>query len=126
MSLVDNWTGLEASLLRLARRMTVKQFAEHLGISSRTVTQWSTGGRSIRPRPEYQAVLEESLRRCTDVERERFEQLLAERNRRRPVETDRVRWCLVVDVPPGDPVLVAQLELAVNAVLRGPFDEDGF
>jgi hypothetical protein len=36
----------------------------------------------------------------------------------------RVRWCLVVDVPPGDPVLVARLELAVNAVLEGPSSDD--
>jgi hypothetical protein len=120
VSLVGNWTGFEATLLRLARRMTVRQFAAHLGVTSRMITRWSTGGRSIRPRSEYQAVLDESLRRCTEVERRRFEQLVQERNRRPTEAMQRVRWCLVVDVPPGDPVLVAQLELAVNAVLEGP------
>lgn len=120
MNEVSRWTGLEASLLRLARRMTVRAFADHLGISSRTVTTWSTGGRSIRPRPEYQALLDESLRRCTDLEREHFHRLLQERDRQRPEDADRIRWCLVVDVSPGDAVLMAQLELAVNAVLDGP------
>ena len=124
MNQVSRWTGLEAALLRLARRMTVKEFADHLGISSRVVAKWSSFGRSIRPRPEYQAILDESLRRCTDAERERFGHLLKERDRQRPEDAERVRWCLVVDVSPGDPVLMAQLELAVNAVLDRPFFAD--
>jgi hypothetical protein len=124
VSLVGGWTGLEATLLRLARRMTVRQFSAHLGITARMITRWGTGGRSIRPRPEYQAVLDESLRRCTEAERQRFEQLLQERSRRPTEAMHRVRWCLVVDVPPGDPVLVARLELAVNAVLEGPSSDD--
>lgn len=118
MSVMGDWTGLEATLLRLARRMSVREFADHLGITSRMITRWSTGGRSIRPRPAYQAVLDESLNRCSPAERQRFERLLEERNRR-PDPVERVRWCLVVDVPPWDSLLVAQLELAINAVLDG-------
>jgi transcriptional regulator with XRE-family HTH domain len=121
---MTRWTGLEATLLRLARRMTVREFADHLGITSRMVSKWSNGGRSIRPRPEYQALLDESLRRCTDAERERLGRLLQERDRQRPEDADRVRWCLVVDVSPGDIARMAQLELAVNAVLDGPFFAD--
>jgi hypothetical protein len=117
MNRVGDWTGWEASLLRLARRMTVRQFAEHLGITSRMITRWSTGGRSIRPRSEYQAVLDESLRRCTAAERHRFQQLLEEHGRRSTMPSQRLRWCLVIDVPPGNPALVAHLELAINAVL---------
>jgi transcriptional regulator with XRE-family HTH domain len=124
MTLPGDWTGLEASLLRLARRMTTREFAAHLGIAARTVTKWSSGGRSIVPRLEYQMLLDESLRRCTGDERQRFEQLLRERVRQLPKPLQRVRWCLVVDVPPGDPVLVAQLEMAVNQVLMGPFNDD--
>jgi hypothetical protein len=76
------------------------------------------------PRLEYQLLLDESLRRCTSEGQRRFEPLLRERDRRPPEVLNRVRWCLVVDVPPGDPVLVAQLELAVNQVLVGPFSYD--
>jgi hypothetical protein len=118
---MPEWTGLEATLLRLARRMTVRAFANHLGITSRMVTKWSTGGRSLQPRLEYQALLDESFRRCTEGERERFVRLLRERDRQRPEDARRVRWCLVVDVSPGDITRMAQLELAVNAVLDGPF-----
>jgi hypothetical protein len=121
---VGRWTGLEATLLRLARRMTVRQFSDHLGITSRMIARWSNTGRSIQPRTEYQLVLDESLRRCTDSERQRFEQLLHERDRRPPEALDRLRWCLVVEVPPSNPALVAQLELAVNDVLMSPFNDD--
>jgi len=121
---VTSWTGLEATLLRLARRMTIREFADHLGITHRTVTKWNSAGRSMRPHPEYQALLDESLRRCTDAERERLGQLLQERDRQHPEEADRVRWCLVVDVAPGDIARMAQLELAVNAILDGPLFAD--
>jgi hypothetical protein len=111
------WTGLEATLLRLARRMTVRQFADHLGITSRMVTRWSTGGPSIRPRPEYQLVLDESLRRCTDTEQRQFYRFLRERDQRPSGTMSGVRWCLVVDVPAGDSVLMDRVRMAVNAIM---------
>jgi hypothetical protein len=56
MNQIGRWTGLEATLFRLARRMTVKEFADHLGTMSRIIGRWSSRGRSIRPRREYQTV----------------------------------------------------------------------
>jgi transcriptional regulator with XRE-family HTH domain len=116
---VTRWTGLEATLLRLARRMTVREFASHLGITSRTVTKWTSGGRLMRPRAEYQTLLDESLRRCTEPERERFGQLLREQGVQRRGDGGRVRWCLMVDLSPGDLALMSELERAVKAVLDG-------
>lgn len=124
MTQVSRWTGLEAALLRMARRMTMQEFADQLGVSKRVITKWSNGGRSVRPSPEYQAILDELLHRCTNGERERFDRLLRERDRQRPEDAQRIRWCLVVDVSPGEVARMAQLELAVNAVLDGPFFAD--
>jgi hypothetical protein len=115
MNQVTRWTGQEATMLRLARRMTLREFANHLGITHRTVTKWNSAGRSMRPRPEYQALLDESLRRCTDTERECFAQLLQELRH----DAGRVRLCLVVDVAPRDVARLGQLERAVNAALDG-------
>jgi transcriptional regulator with XRE-family HTH domain len=72
MTDVDTWTGVEARRLRLARRMSVREFAAHLGVSDRLVSKWEAGGHDIRPREVNQAALDESLRRCTEVERRRF------------------------------------------------------
>jgi transcriptional regulator with XRE-family HTH domain len=115
---VTTWTGLEAKLLRQARRMTLAQFSAHLGVTDRMISKWEAGGRLIRPRPVHQETLDESLRRCTDAERERFVQLV--RDHERVQRSDqRMRWCLLVEVSPGDEDLAAELEMAVGAVLDG-------
>jgi DNA-binding transcriptional regulator YiaG len=36
MTGVEHWTGVEIRYLRHARRMSVREFAHHLGVSSRT------------------------------------------------------------------------------------------
>ena len=57
MAAVAVWSGREVRALRQARRMSVREFAAHLGISDRMVSKWEAGGDSIRPRSLNQAAL---------------------------------------------------------------------
>lgn len=60
---VMQWTGREASALRLALRMTTEEYADHLGVAARTVTKWNTNpGRVVVP--EIQRVLDTVLDRA--------------------------------------------------------------
>lgn len=60
---VGRWTGREIRALREALRMTVTAFAEHLGVSSKTVSGWERTG-SMPLRMDTQAVLDETLTRA--------------------------------------------------------------
>ena len=71
------WTGHEVRMLREARRMSVREFAAHLGVSDRMVSKWEAGGRNIRPRPINQQALDTSLRQADPDARERFYAALA-------------------------------------------------
>lgn len=42
--------------------MSVREFADHLGVSDRVVSKWEAAGERIRPRPVNQAALDTSLR----------------------------------------------------------------
>jgi tetratricopeptide (TPR) repeat protein len=75
MTTVTTWTGWEASVLRKALRMSVADFAEHLGVARRTVAKWSSRGRDIHLRTEMQAALDTALSRASAEARERFERL---------------------------------------------------
>jgi transcriptional regulator with XRE-family HTH domain len=112
---VEEWTGFDARRLRLARRMSVREFAAHLGVSDRIVSRWEAGGLEMRPREVNQAALDESLRRCNKEERRRFDDMGA---MARPV-----RACLVIELPTNDveraTVLAANLNAAVAAMSIG-------
>lgn len=77
MTTVAMWTGWEANALRKALRMSVTDFAEHLGAARRTVAKWSSRGRDIQLRAEMQAALDTVLARAAPEVKERFEKLLA-------------------------------------------------
>lgn len=70
--IIREWTGAEVRALRHARRMSIREFAAHLGVSDRIVSKWEAGRSEIRPRPVNQAALDESLRRASPADRERF------------------------------------------------------
>jgi transcriptional regulator with XRE-family HTH domain len=53
--------------------MTVVGFAEHLGVSARTVSNWESRGAGIEPLPEMQAALDTALGRADAGTRERFQ-----------------------------------------------------
>ena len=78
MPMVRLWTGREARALRGALRLSVRAFAEHLGVAPRTVSKWERLGEATRPHPDTQAILDTALARAdTDVQI-RFQMLLAD------------------------------------------------
>lgn len=75
MTTVITWSGREARALREALRMSLRDFADRLGIAERTVAYWEAQGSRTTPRPSYQAVLDTALSRASAPERERFDLL---------------------------------------------------
>ena len=47
------WTGREARALRAALRLSVRAFAEHLGVAARTVSKWEQLGQATHPAPGH-------------------------------------------------------------------------
>ncbi|SHL23292.1 helix-turn-helix domain-containing protein [Actinacidiphila paucisporea] len=72
MVTVQTWTGREARLLRAAMRMSIRDFAAHLGVSDRVISKWEAGGENYTPRPDSQAVLDTALARSSGEIRARF------------------------------------------------------
>lgn len=83
---VANWTAAEIRALRHARRMSVRGFAAHLGVSDRAVSKWEDTGKAVHLRSVSQALLDTSLYRAEPVVRRRFVGYLAEP---RPCSTER-------------------------------------
>ncbi|MGH3738144.1 MAG: helix-turn-helix domain-containing protein [Micromonosporaceae bacterium] len=73
---VQIWTGREAKALRLGLRLSVRAFAEHLGVAVRTISKWEAGGPAVQPRPDTQAILDTALRRADEEAQTRFSLLL--------------------------------------------------
>jgi tetratricopeptide (TPR) repeat protein len=69
------WTGREARVLRRALRLSVRAFAERLGVGVRTVSKWESLGTRTTPRPFMQSILDTALS-VADEARQRFELLL--------------------------------------------------
>lgn len=78
MATVHRWTGLEAAALRAALRMSVRGFAEHLGVAPRTVAKWEKFRADTEPYPDNQAILDTALARAGAAVHMRFEVLLSE------------------------------------------------
>lgn len=76
MVMVSVWTGQEVAALRCAMRLSIRGFAERLGVSDRMVSRWEAAGRGIRPRPFTQSLLDTAVRLADDETRERFVVLL--------------------------------------------------
>lgn len=73
---IDQWTGIAARALRRALRMSVRVYAEHLGVSFRAVVDWEARGAGICRRPDTQAILDTALAQAGDEVRARFELIL--------------------------------------------------
>lgn len=78
---VARWTGRDARALRRALRLSVRAFAEDLGIAVRTVTKWEALGAGTTPRPFMQAVLDTTLAEADADAKLRFELLLMDDGR---------------------------------------------
>jgi tetratricopeptide (TPR) repeat protein len=80
MTAVRVWTGREARALRAALRLSIRDFAELLGVGVRTVTKWQARGEDVCLRPVMQSVLDTALARSSDEVRARFELILTTEN----------------------------------------------
>ncbi|MFD4638862.1 hypothetical protein ACFWN2_16220 [Lentzea sp. NPDC058436] len=76
MGSLAHWTGREAGVLRRALRLSVRAFAERLGIGIRTVTKWESLGVRTTPRPFMQSILDTALSTADPEAKQRFELLL--------------------------------------------------
>lgn len=76
--MVQSWSGREARLLRAAMRLSIRDFAAHLGVSDRVISKWEAGGENYCPRPDSQAVLDTALARSTEEIRLRFAKALGQ------------------------------------------------
>ncbi|MDG4833982.1 helix-turn-helix transcriptional regulator [Solwaraspora sp. WMMD1047] len=73
---VSQWTGRESRALREALRMSLRAFAQHLGVSTSTVSGWEN--RNPKPlRLATQAVLDQALTLADADTRTRFGLILA-------------------------------------------------
>ncbi|MFF4650898.1 SUMF1/EgtB/PvdO family nonheme iron enzyme [Streptomyces sp. NPDC001380] len=75
MATVERWSGREVRALREAKRMSIRAFAAHLGVSDRMISKWEAGGEAIRPRPVNQAALDTSLAQSAPEVHARFSAL---------------------------------------------------
>jgi len=80
MQVITSWTGSQADALREALRMTNESFANHLGVSVRTVANWRKRP-EIRPQPGMQELLDVALERAPDRIKVQFSLLVGEENR---------------------------------------------
>ncbi|WP_385618595.1 NUDIX domain-containing protein [Streptomyces sp. P8-A8] len=71
MEIVQTWTGRTACVLQAALRLTNEQFAEHLGISTRTIVRWHANP-DLAPRTEMQQLLDTTYEKAGDAVRRRF------------------------------------------------------
>ncbi|MEU8263074.1 orotidine 5'-phosphate decarboxylase / HUMPS family protein [Micromonospora sp. NPDC048999] len=76
METVRRWTGREARALRLAQRMSVRGFAEHLGVNPAAVSNWEKRGSATRMRYETQQMLDVDFARSPTEVKQRFAQTL--------------------------------------------------
>lgn len=72
MATVQRWSGVEVRALREAKRMSIREFAAHLGVSERMISKWEAGREAINPRPVNQAALDTCLTRSDPDTQARF------------------------------------------------------
>lgn len=75
--MLQRWSGYEASILREATRMSLREFAAYLGVADRTVSKWESSGKALIPRPQCQAILDTALSQASAEVQERFTRLMA-------------------------------------------------
>lgn len=82
----------EIRALRAAMRLSVREFADHLGVSDRMVSKWLAGA---TPRPDLQRVLDTALTRSSAEVQQRYANWPS--RSRAHLDDDPVRW--VVHIP---------------------------
>ncbi len=74
MNPVEQWSVREARALRRAMRLSIRDFAELLGVNPRSISKWEST--EVCLRPETQAILDTAHARTSDDIKARFELLL--------------------------------------------------
>jgi hypothetical protein len=75
MQVIPTWTARHADALRQSLRMSNESFAEHLGVSVRTVAYWRKRPEMV-PKPGMQEILDTALDRAPDRAKAQFAELL--------------------------------------------------
>lgn len=124
---VPRWTGREARLLRLALRMSQREYAAFLGAGARTIAHWDMYPEVV-PRPEWQAALDTSLLRAGAAVQQRFEVMFKESDagelpdpRSSPSEPTSVGWRGHAQ---GDQATYSAVETLDNCTTRGAVNEN--
>ncbi|MBM0202012.1 orotidine 5'-phosphate decarboxylase [Micromonospora sp. STR1s_5] len=73
---VARWSGLEARALREAMRMSVREFAAHLGVNVNSVSAWEKRGALAQLRFETQQLLDTALAQLDEDGHRRFQLML--------------------------------------------------
>lgn len=108
--MISVWSGREAHALREALRMSIDDFAVHLGASRRGVAKWSVRGSAVKLRWDTQRALDAALAKATSEQRKRLQQLLALPSERSPdAKVSRRAVCASVAATLGD-VLISPPE----------------
>jgi 8-oxo-dGTP pyrophosphatase MutT (NUDIX family) len=102
VNVIDAWDGRKACALQQAFRMTQEAFADHLGVSVRTVGKWHADP-DAAPRPDMQQILDTAYERAADTVRHRFNLLLRPAADSVPAQALRVAIAVVTR---GDEVLL--------------------
>lgn len=76
-AVVARWSGLEARALREAKRMSIREFASHLGINVGAVSTWEKRGARAQLRYETQQLLDTDLATLDEDGLRRFHLILA-------------------------------------------------
>ncbi|HCT78697.1 MAG TPA: hypothetical protein DGT23_19360, partial [Micromonosporaceae bacterium] len=108
--MISVWSGREAHALREALRMSIDDFAVHLGASRRGVAKWSVRGSAVKLRWDMQRALDAALAKATSEERNRLQQLLDSPSEQSPAtKVSRRALCASVAATLGD-VLISPPE----------------
>lgn len=103
MDVIGTWTGKSACLLQQAMRMTHEEFAEHLGVSDRTITRWHSAPEKPIHRSETQQILDTAYEQAGEAVQRRFALLMRPVESRMEAQALRVAIAVVVR---GDDVLL--------------------
>jgi transcriptional regulator with XRE-family HTH domain len=76
-AVVPRWSGLEARALREAMRISIREFAAHLGVNDAAVANWEKRGALAKLRYETQQLLDVDLARLDEAGLARFHLILS-------------------------------------------------
>jgi transcriptional regulator with XRE-family HTH domain len=70
--IVHQWTGTEIKALRLAKRLSMKEFGAMLGVSQSMISRWERDGRDAKVGIDSQRIFDTCLAQSTAEERTRL------------------------------------------------------